>query len=386
MAKLRLRRYKIDIDTATKEFQHAGKTAKKWGERSPALMWSDKFPFQTKFFMKLELEAQIASGDAPLGPGLGLYGIPIIAFLDRFNRDTKAYKPGTKLSARLRLSRDGRFHVFFRTPLSSYMLLKLLDYNKGSGNPGFVINKKYLYSFYKKFRLFQLNDKLYSFFLNKNLFFKVNKLYRYFLKYKFKKRINKYKYLEKQRKRYLKKMEKPKKKGKKKKLKQKKMYKKLNRKQRKALALQHKYKNVAGLFKFGVITPEMVYEICLLKYKDFENFGSYYSFLSIDPKKIKKLTYGEKVKIMEERHTKKKVEVKKKTEEELLAEKKELEAASMTFLRTFIMEDNRMISTIDYNEKVKMPFFIDQNKMKGYFSTMVGSMHSIGLFLSNGKM
>lgn len=82
--------------------------------------------------LKLQIPAGKATPAQPIGPALGQAGINIGEFVTRFNEKTKEMS-GDLIPVDISVYEDRSFDFVLKTPPASYLLLKALGIEKGSG-------------------------------------------------------------------------------------------------------------------------------------------------------------------------------------------------------------------------------------------------------------
>lgn len=93
-----------------------------------------KKPFKSKF--KIQLVAGMATPAPPVGPILGQHGVNIQQFCAQFNDKTAELKgSGLKLPVICYVFEDKTFELELKTPLTSALIKKELNIQKGSGRP-----------------------------------------------------------------------------------------------------------------------------------------------------------------------------------------------------------------------------------------------------------
>jgi len=83
--------------------------------------------------LKLQLPAGEAIPGPPLGPTLGQQGVNIQDFIKKFN-DHTAEQKGAILPLKLTVYQDRSFDFEVRQPLTSYLIKKSINLEKGSDN------------------------------------------------------------------------------------------------------------------------------------------------------------------------------------------------------------------------------------------------------------
>lgn len=215
-----------------------GKTAKRWGRKNPAVIYAQRYPKDVKKTLRLHVVARGASATPPLGPTLGQYGIPIIKFCDQFNSASSKFKRHTKLVVTLYQTYDNDFYFEFNLPMTSVLLKKVARLYKGSGQPGQVYSKHHLIELMEKkleedALLHQRSESTNS--AREEKYAELDPRVQ-------KKNRNKNR---------------------------------LRRKPAKRKSYHTKHQNVVGHTRFVGVTPQMLYEVCLLKYFQYLNCGLY---------------------------------------------------------------------------------------------------------------
>lgn len=87
-----------------------------------------------KAFVKLAIAAGKATPAPPVGPALGQHGVPIMDFCKEFNARTS--KMGDSIiPVVLTVFEDRSFTFITKTPVTSHLIKKAIDIQKGSGVP-----------------------------------------------------------------------------------------------------------------------------------------------------------------------------------------------------------------------------------------------------------
>lgn len=215
-----------------------GKTAKRWGRKNPAVLHAQRYPKDIKNILYSHVLARQASATPPLGPTLGQFGIPIIKFCDQFNSVSYKFKRSIKLCVVLYQTYDNDFYFDICLPMTSVSPKRVARMYKGSGQAGQVYSKQHLVELVEKkkiedaLRLIELASPTRA-------------------------RDEKYAELDPR-------VKKP-------------SRNKSRRKQGKAKRKSYltKHQNVVGSTRFIGITPQMLYEVCLMKYIQYLNGGVY---------------------------------------------------------------------------------------------------------------
>lgn len=84
--------------------------------------------------IKLNLPAGEATPAPPVGPALGQHGIPIMQFIKEYNAKT-ADKKGNIIPAVITVYEDRSFDFVTKLPPVADMIKKMLNLEKGSGEP-----------------------------------------------------------------------------------------------------------------------------------------------------------------------------------------------------------------------------------------------------------
>lgn len=87
--------------------------------------------------IKLQIKAQEANPSPPIGPALGSKGVNIMKFCTEFNEVTKknALDKGTLVTAVINVYSDKSFDFIIKSPVTSVLIKKILDIDKGSSFP-----------------------------------------------------------------------------------------------------------------------------------------------------------------------------------------------------------------------------------------------------------
>lgn len=332
-------RYYLEIERAKHEFRHAGKTAKKWGQKSPDAIYADRNQLGIKTILRLILPARCALSRPPLGPGLGLYGIPIMKFLSRFNDVSRIFKEGTLLVVLLLQLYDTTYHLVFLPPPTTFLLKRVTGLKKGSGRPGLLISRRFLFRIFRAFSYYNVGEM-------------VNKY-----------KVDRYSYLEKERKQMLKAAELPKKKKKKR-----------GRIKKNKGKFMMKVKR--GRARFKAVTPELVYEICKYKYFQFRNAGIFQLYLNIDPSKEEKLTATQKAFYDSEK--------KEKSIDDLEFVRLEEEKRKNEIISSFIKVNQGSTRVIDMSIYLSGDVPLEYGIiMRSFFRMVLGTMRSMGVFITD---
>jgi large subunit ribosomal protein L11 len=87
-----------------------------------------------KALVKLAIAAGKATPAPPVGPALGQHGVPIMEFCKEFNART-AKMGDSIIPAVLTVYEDRTFTFITKTPVTSHLIKKAIDIQKGSGTP-----------------------------------------------------------------------------------------------------------------------------------------------------------------------------------------------------------------------------------------------------------
>lgn len=230
-----MNRIRPDIHKIGKGWNAGGKTAKRWGRKNPVVVFAQRYPKEIKKMLRLLVVAREAAAVPPLGPTLGQYGIPIMRFCDQFNLISKKLKKKTELLVLLFQTYDNAFFFEIHPPTTSFLLKRVCGIKKGSGQAGQVFNIEYLKEY------------------------KVRKFYEEKNKQKYtgaeSTDENKYSFLEKKQ--------------------RKRVRRRRKKKKSRTRSYYTKYKNVVGRTRFFGLSPQMLYEVCLIKYNQYINGGLY---------------------------------------------------------------------------------------------------------------
>ncbi len=88
--------------------------------------------------IKLQIGAQSATPQPPIGPALGQHGVNIMAFCKAFNNETGKLERGLIIPTVITVYADRTFSFITKTPPAAVLLLKKTGYPKGSGEPNKV--------------------------------------------------------------------------------------------------------------------------------------------------------------------------------------------------------------------------------------------------------
>jgi large subunit ribosomal protein L11 len=83
---------------------------------------------------KLAVEAGKATPAPPIGPALGQHGVPIMDFCKEFNARTTKLE-GNVIPVLLTVFEDRTFKFITKTPVSTHLIKKALNIQKGSATP-----------------------------------------------------------------------------------------------------------------------------------------------------------------------------------------------------------------------------------------------------------
>jgi large subunit ribosomal protein L11 len=89
---------------------------------------------KVKAYVKLNLPAGKATPAPPVGPALGQHGVPLMDFCKEFNART-APMGDAIIPVVLTVYEDRSFEFITKTPLTSYLIKKVLKLDKGSAVP-----------------------------------------------------------------------------------------------------------------------------------------------------------------------------------------------------------------------------------------------------------
>jgi large subunit ribosomal protein L11 len=87
-----------------------------------------------KAVVKLAIEAGKATPAPPVGPALGQHGVPIMEFCKEFNARTTKME-GNVIPVLLTVFEDRTFKFITKTPVSTHLIKKALQLQKGSATP-----------------------------------------------------------------------------------------------------------------------------------------------------------------------------------------------------------------------------------------------------------
>lgn len=85
-----------------------------------------------KTVVKLNLPAGGATPAPPVGPALGQHGVPLMEFVNQYNKLT-ADKKGQIIPVEVTIYEDNSFELALKTPPASSLILKAAGVAKGSG-------------------------------------------------------------------------------------------------------------------------------------------------------------------------------------------------------------------------------------------------------------
>ncbi len=85
-----------------------------------------------KTIVKINLPAGAATPAPPVGPALGQHGVPLMEFVNQYNKLT-ADKKGQIIPVEVTIYEDNSFSLVTKTPPASSLLLKAAGIEKGSG-------------------------------------------------------------------------------------------------------------------------------------------------------------------------------------------------------------------------------------------------------------
>lgn len=89
---------------------------------------------KVKAIIKLNVEAGKATPGPPIGPALGQHGVPLMEFCKDFNARTKSMGSDI-IPVVMTVYEDRSFTFITKTPVTSALILKALNAQKGSGEP-----------------------------------------------------------------------------------------------------------------------------------------------------------------------------------------------------------------------------------------------------------
>jgi len=87
-----------------------------------------------KAIVKLAVDAGKATPAPPIGPALGQHGVPIMDFCKEFNARTTKLE-GNIIPVVLTVYEDRTFTFITKTPVSTHLIKKALQLQKGSATP-----------------------------------------------------------------------------------------------------------------------------------------------------------------------------------------------------------------------------------------------------------
>ena len=87
--------------------------------------------------VKLQIVAGKANPAPPIGPALGQHGVAIPVFCQQFNAKTAGMGDAV-VPVEISIYEDRSFTFIMKTPPASYLILKALNQQKGSGEPNKV--------------------------------------------------------------------------------------------------------------------------------------------------------------------------------------------------------------------------------------------------------
>ncbi len=85
--------------------------------------------------IKLQIGAQSATPQPPIGPALGQHSVNIMAFCKAFNAETQNIEKGLTVPTVITVYADRTFSFITKTPPAAVLLLKKTGIKKGSGEP-----------------------------------------------------------------------------------------------------------------------------------------------------------------------------------------------------------------------------------------------------------
>lgn len=224
-----------DLHKIGRGWNAGGKTAKRWGRKNPIVVFAQRNPKEIKKILRLLVVARKAAAVPPLGPTLGQYGIPITRFCDQFNASSVKFTKGTQVLVLLYQTYDNAFFFDIHPPTTSFLLKRVCGIKKGSGQAGQMYNAPFLREYKQRKRLEDVRKQTET-----GQVLEVE---------------NKYSSLDK---------------------KPRARTKRRRRKKKSRSRTQYtKHQNVVGRTRFSGVTPQMLYEVCLIKYIQYMDGGSY---------------------------------------------------------------------------------------------------------------
>ena len=88
--------------------------------------------------LKLQIPAGSANPSPPVGPALGQAGVNIMDFCNAFNAETQSAEKGLPLPVVISVYEDKSFTFVVKTPPAAVLIRKVLNIEKGSGEPNKV--------------------------------------------------------------------------------------------------------------------------------------------------------------------------------------------------------------------------------------------------------
>ncbi len=88
--------------------------------------------------IKLQIPAQSATPQPPIGPALGQHGVNIMGFCKAFNAQTQNMEKGLTIPTVITVYSDRSFTFITKTPPAAVLLMKAVGLEKGSGEPNKV--------------------------------------------------------------------------------------------------------------------------------------------------------------------------------------------------------------------------------------------------------
>ncbi len=85
--------------------------------------------------IKLQIGAQSATPQPPIGPALGQYQVNIMGFCKAFNASTQSLEKGLTVPTVITVYADRSFTFITKTPPAAVLLIKATGIPKGSGEP-----------------------------------------------------------------------------------------------------------------------------------------------------------------------------------------------------------------------------------------------------------
>lgn len=85
--------------------------------------------------VKLQIPAQSATPQPPIGPALGQHGVNIMGFCKQFNAETIGFEKGLIIPVVITVYADRSFTFITKTPPASILILRAAGLKKGSSEP-----------------------------------------------------------------------------------------------------------------------------------------------------------------------------------------------------------------------------------------------------------